>query len=134
MIIWRAKSDFLNPGFLTDVTAFLESSPYTWYVLEAFRTFERSDQLYADYKAGLGPKAAPAGKSAHNYGLAIDVVPDIHGRTGLQPSWDIRRKEWQWLKLHSIPHPRLTVGWRFGDWPHIRRYRWKRHKYWAFNS
>ena len=129
-LVWRAAPEGLQPEFREDLERFLAGSPYNWYVLEAYRTPARSAALYAAYKAGNGPKAAPAGKSAHNWGLAVDVVPDIMAKPGLQPSWDIKRKEWQWLKLASIPHPRLTVGWRFGDWPHIQRFRWKRHRFW----
>jgi len=36
-----------------------------------FRTCEESDQLYAKFLAG-GPRAAPGGKSSHNFGLASD--------------------------------------------------------------
>lgn len=129
-IVWRASPEGLEPGFLDDVSRFLADSPHTWYVLEALRAPSRSAALYEAYRAGQGPKAAPAGKSAHNWGLAIDVVPDIDAQPGLQPSWSIRRPEWRWLKRASIPHPRLTVGWRFGDWPHIQRYRWQRHRFW----
>lgn len=48
---------------------------------ELFRTWERSGALYVVYKRG-GPRAAPAGASAHNYGLASDealiVSPSPH--------------------------------------------------------
>jgi hypothetical protein len=39
---------------------------------EAFRSIERSDELYEAYKKG-GPRAAPGWSSLHNYGLAMDV-------------------------------------------------------------
>lgn len=136
-VVWeRVQEDIqlLEPGFYADVHRFLDESPYTWYVLEAYRSRARSAELYRAYKFEGGPRAAPPGQSAHNWGLAIDVVPDTDaGRQGLQPSWKITRPEWQWLKIASIPHPRLTVGWRFGDWPHIQRYRWKRYKHWSDN-
>ncbi len=140
-VVWERVIEsipLLEPVFFDNVDTFLEDSPHTWYVLEAFRPLERSAELYAAYKAWKdrtgprAPRAAPPGKSAHNFGLAVDVTPDINiFKKGLQPSWDIRRKEWRWLKYASIPHPRLTVGWRFGDWPHIQRFRWKRHRHWS---
>jgi hypothetical protein len=41
-------------------------------VHEAFRSIERSDELYEAFKKG-GPRAAPGWGSLHNYGLAMDV-------------------------------------------------------------
>jgi uncharacterized protein (DUF2345 family) len=43
-------------------------------VSECLRSFERSNALYAAYKAGTGPQAAPAGSSWHNYGAAADIL------------------------------------------------------------
>jgi hypothetical protein len=129
MIIWgRVDPVLLQPHFRADVEAFLAESPHTWYVTEGFRSIERSDQLYALYKAGKGPRAAPGGKSAHNFGLAIDVALDNDDRPGLQPTWDVRMAGWAWLKARSVPHPRLKNGWSFSDWPHIERYKWQRFK------
>ena len=76
MIVWRKGVDktLLQPQFLADVEALLGGSPHTWLVTSGHRGIAEQAELYRIYKAG-GPKAAPAGKSAHNYGLAIDVVP-----------------------------------------------------------
>ena len=78
-----------------------------------------------------GPKAAPGGKSAHNYGLAIDVALDGDPKPGLQMLWNTGSAGWRWLKTSTVPHPRLKNGWSFGDWPHIERYKWQRYKGWA---
>jgi len=130
-IFWRtiSKAD-LEPQFCADVDIFLTNSPYTWYVLEGYRSPERSAKLYADYIAGKGPRAAPAGKSAHNFGLAVDVVLDCDPAVGLQPSWDLKLAGWAWLKAASIKHPRLKNGWSFNDWPHIEKYHWQEYKGW----
>lgn len=125
MIVWRCSPDGLRPGFRADVDAFLRTSPFTWYVTSAFRSMEEQRALWMKHLQG-GPKAAPPGKSAHNYGLAVDVVLDADPATpGLQPSWDIKLAGWGWLKAASIKHPRLQNGWSFGDWPHIQRYKWQ---------
>lgn len=130
MIIWRCDPEPLHPGFREDVTTFLAASPYTWYVLSGYRSLEEQADLYARYQAG-GPTAAPPGRSAHNYGLAVDVVLDVDPNTpGLQPSWNTKLAGWVWLKAASIPHPRLKNGWSFGDWPHLEKYRWARVKDW----
>jgi hypothetical protein len=78
-----------------------------------------------------GPKAAPGGKSAHNFGLAIDVALDGAPLPGLQMTWNTNSAGWRWLKANTVPHPRLKNGWSFGDWPHVERYRWARYTHWT---
>lgn len=126
-LIWRASKHNLKPGFLADIEKFFAKSSYTWYVLSAYRSLEEQAALYEKYKQG-GPKAARPGESAHNYGLAIDVVLDTDpDKPGLQPSWDVKLAGWGWLKSASIPHPRLQCGWSFGDWPHVQRFNWRKY-------
>lgn len=125
MIIWRADPALLHPGFRTDVEQFLEASRWTWYVLSTYRSMEEQRRLWENYKYRGGPRAAPPGRSAHNFGMAVDVVLDADSvKPGLQPSWDTKLPAWLWLKMATIPHPRLRGGWRFGDWPHIERVGW----------
>ena len=138
MIVWRdADPRDLEPTFAADVDTFLRDSRWTWYVVSGFRSLKEQAKLWLAYKAHLdgtgppAPRAAPPGKSAHNYGLAIDVVLDTDdGKPGLQPSWDRRLPAWVSLKTRSLPHPRLKHGWSFGDWPHIERFNWRRHVGW----
>lgn len=144
-IHWRSVDPLLlEPTFRKDVEKFLQESPYDWYVTEGFRSIARSNKLYDEYKNGVilgyktdgtpirgkrGPKAAPGGKSAHNYGLAIDVALDGDEiKPGLQMDWNVKAQGWLWLKTESILHPRLKNGWSFHDWPHIERYKWQRYK------
>ena len=108
-IHWRnIDKTLLQPDFLKDVEKFLEDSPFAWYVTEGYRSIERSNKLYDEYKNGIivgyrtdgtairgkkGPKAAPGGKSAHNYGLAIDVALDGDSvKPGLQMDWNVKAK------------------------------------------
>jgi len=124
-VVWRAPKTGLHLGFLVDVSKLLEESPYAWYVISAHRPIEEQERLWKIYQAG-GPRAAPPGKSAHNYGLAVDVVLDYDpDKPGLQPSWDTKLAGWLWLKAVTLKHPRLKGGWRFGDWPHIEKYKWQ---------
>jgi hypothetical protein len=142
-IVWRTLDvHLLEPQFYFDVNKLLEDSPYTWFVTEAFRSKERSNKLYDEYMFGVikadgtrgpkGPRAAPAGKSAHNYGLAIDVAldKDNDSSNGLQMIWDTSVPGWLWLKAKTLIHPRLKGGWKFGDWPHIEKYQWENYKNW----
>ena len=46
---------------------------------EAYRSPERSAELAAKFAAGTGGRAAPAGKSWHNYGAACDLCIFVNG-------------------------------------------------------
>lgn len=123
--------DRLEPGFRSDVEELLGKSPYNWYVTYGFRSIELQTALYNKYMAG-GPKAAAPGKSAHNFGLAVDVVLDVDPNTpGLQPSWNTKLAAWMWLFATIKLHPRLKSGVSFGDGGHIERYKWTNFKGWA---
>lgn len=128
-VVWRADKLLLDPAFAADVDAFLGASPWSWYVLSGFRGDDEQRALWEAYRFRGGPRAAPPGLSAHNYGLAVDVVLDADAeRPGLQPSWDTNLPAWAWLKAASLAHPRLAGGWRFHDWPHLERFRWKQYR------
>lgn len=137
MIFWgKIDTKMLLPSFKEDVERVLTNSEFSWYVTEGYRSIERSNQLYQAYVNGTGPRAAPGGKSAHNYGLAIDVAldSDLH-IPGLQPDWtpstdDGKADGWLWLRGVVNAHPRLRGGWWYHDWPHIERYKWQEFKNW----
>ena len=42
-------------------------------ITSGYRSLKKQAELYAAYKKG-GPLAAAPGKSAHNYGLAVDIA------------------------------------------------------------
>ncbi len=72
----------------------------------------------AERKAGKGGLAAPAGLSAHQYGLADDSTADADTKTpGLQPTWDP-------LAYSVLGEEAAAVGliWgaSFGDRPHVQ--------------
>ena len=126
MIVWRSVDPKkLDPDFRADVEALLEGSPFTWYVTHGFRSLDEQRDLYRKFLAG-GPRAAPPGKSAHNFGLAVDVVPDADPDTsGLQPEWDTTSPAWRWLFRAVAAHDGLKSGVSFNDATHIERANWK---------
>lgn len=126
--ITSGKADGLDPGFLADLTGLLGPSPWHWWVTSGRRSLELQAQLRERHLAG-GPLAAAPGESAHNYGLAVDVAPDLDSDpvNGLQPNWILKSAPWIWLKANTVPHPRLRSGWSFGDSGHIERFRWRRY-------
>jgi hypothetical protein len=129
VIDWRrVDPSLLQPVFRIDVEKLLHASPYHWTVTYGFRSREEQAELYAKFKAG-GPRAAPPGKSAHNFGLAIDVALDGDDTlAGLQPDWNTSHEGWRWLFDAIAEHPRLHSGRSFNDACHIERLGWGRFK------
>lgn len=138
-VVWTQRADKkdLDAQFCYDVNKFLSESPYNWYVTFGYRSIELQAKLYAAYlaydkylhhggpKVPFAGKAAPPGKSAHNFGMAVDVVWDSDSlHDGLQPGWNTKAKAWIWLKVNVYKHPRLHSLWSIGDWGHIERYKW----------
>jgi len=52
---------------------FREETGKRAFIVSGYRGLEQQRALYAAYQSGRGGRAAPAGSSAHNYGLAVDV-------------------------------------------------------------
>lgn len=126
MLDWqKVNPEELDPVFRKDVESFLSASPYLWGVTYGLRSLALQEELYRKYLAG-GPRAAPPGRSAHNFGLAIDVTldGDPH-KTGVQPDWVTTHAGWLWLKTKSLLHPRLRTGWKYADYGHIEAVGWE---------
>jgi len=127
-LIWMVSPIGLEEEFYTDVSGLLQPSEFDWWVTAGFRSKAESDRLYAIYKNG-GPRAAPGGKSPHNIGEAIDIVPDGNAaRQGLQMDWTTAHPAWQWLFDAVKAHPRLHSGVSFGDAPHVESVKFTRNK------
>lgn len=108
--------DLLYPPFLgalldLQMECKLLGSPYKVY--SGHRQFDEQRQLYYKYLDG-GPKAAPPGLSAHNYGMAVDcalLLPD--GKL----SW--LGEHYETLEKTAEKHG-LVTGKAFGDRPHVQ--------------
>jgi peptidoglycan L-alanyl-D-glutamate endopeptidase CwlK len=95
-------------------------------VTATLRTNAEQDALYAQGRTTPGPIVTNArgGQSAHNYGLAIDVVPMVNGK----PDWSGTDAIWQeignlgqargltWLGAPDSP---------FREMPHFEVPTWK---------
>lgn len=128
MVIWQTNRYLLHEQFANDAHELLTDSPYTWYVISGYRSLAEQKILHEKYLKGEGGKAAPPGKSAHNFKLAIDVVLDGSEKPGLQMLWDTKHEGWLWLAWAIRKHPRLHSGMWFADWPHIERLNWQNFK------
>jgi D-alanyl-D-alanine dipeptidase len=124
VVTWRVDPDGLHPKFLADVNKLLHASPYSWTVTSGYRSLEAQAVLWDAYKAG-GLRAAPPGKSAHNFGKAVDVALDgDDAKPGLQPDWNTSHEGWKWLFTAIWQHPRLHSGRSFNDADHIEQLGW----------
>lgn len=98
-------------------------------ISQGLRTFEEQNELYAIGRTKAGKKVtnAKAGQSIHNYGLAVDIVLIIDGKTA---SWDTA-KDWDndgvadWYECVKIF---AKYGWDWGgnwktfkDLPHFEK-------------
>lgn len=122
------SKDGLEKEFAADVEKLLSLSPFEWYVTCGYRSEEESNRLHKIYLAG-GPRAAPGGKSPHNFGEAIDVVHDRDAtKPGCQMDWSTADAAWQWLFGAIKAHPRLHSGLSFNDSPHIESVKFAKSK------
>ena len=90
------------------------------------RTNAEQDELYTHGRTKPGPIVTNArgGQSAHNYGLAFDGVPMVHGK----PMWDESHPSWD---LYGQVASAVGLEWA-GNWvgklrekPHIQLPDWK---------
>lgn len=89
-----------------------------YYPISGFRNWISQHKLYGDYLAGRGGKAAPAGLSAHNYGIAWDLAADgDEKKPGLQPSWNLEKYK---ILGEEAAKAGLVWGGSFNDSPHIQ--------------
>lgn len=120
--------DDLHPQFRQKAHDFLDAAKAAGLdvlVYCTLRSMAEQDELYTHGRTAPGPIVtnARAGQSAHNYGLAFDGVPMIHGK----PMWDQSHPSWV-----TYGHVASAVGlewagtWRsFKEYPHIQAASWK---------
>lgn len=90
------------------------------------RSDEEQAALYAQGRTTPGHIVtdAPAGKSAHNYGLAIDIVPMVNGKpdwNGADPVWEQLGELGEAAGLTWLGAP----GSRFPEKPHLEHPDWR---------
>jgi peptidoglycan L-alanyl-D-glutamate endopeptidase CwlK len=91
------------------------------------RSMDEQTLLYARGRDAPGPivTQAQAGQSAHNYGLAMDVVPLVHGK----PQWSATAPEWQ---IYGEEVEKAGLEWA-GHWktfkesPHCQMPDWRKY-------
>ncbi len=124
----RLLSD-LRPDFQPLAQAFVDAvsaSGIDMLVTCTQRSNEEQAALYAQGRTAPGAIVtdAPPGESAHNYGLALDVVPLVNGKCDWQGSHPVWQQlgalgqaaglEWAGapgFPFHELPHFQMP-GWR----------------------
>jgi len=92
------------------------------------RTFAEQDAIYAQGRTKPGKIVTNArkGLSYHNYGLAIDIVLIINGKTA---SWDVKGDfdgdgKADWIEIVTIFKQfgwEAGIDWKFRDAPHFQK-------------
>lgn len=83
-----------------------------------YRPMALQTELRVKYLQGKGGRAAPAGLSGHQYGLADDSTADASTRVpGLQPTWAPQMYE---ILGQEASKEGLIWGKSFGDLPHVQ--------------
>jgi peptidoglycan L-alanyl-D-glutamate endopeptidase CwlK len=94
-------------------------------VVQGLRSWTDQDGLYAMGRTAPGKIVTnvKGGYSYHNYGMAVDCVPSIHGtELAYQPDWNKNHPAWQRM-IEVGKSLGLTCGalWRtFPDAPHFQ--------------
>ncbi len=123
--------DDLDPRFRPLVDLFLAScraAGYDILVTCSLRTWDDQSRLYAIGRTVPGKKVTNAkpGESAHNFGLAIDIVPMIYGKpywnfTKTDPTWQAVGKLGMEAGLEWLGAP----GSRFVEGAHMQMPNWR---------
>ncbi len=119
----RCNLDLAYPPFLERLCALLancNARGNRYIATELHRPYERSEALYKAYRAG-GPRAAPAGASGHNFGLAVDLVLDADAvKPGLQlgqgGGWSAESFK---VAMEEATKLGLKCGAAYHDFPHF---------------
>ncbi|WP_187477825.1 M15 family metallopeptidase [Amniculibacterium sp. G2-70] len=139
--VTKERISQLHPSVRAEVTRIIEeidnalTGRAAVRISQGLRTFAEQDEIYAQGRSNPGKKVtnAKGGQSIHNYGLAVDIVLIIDGKTA---SWDTV-KDWDndkvadWYECVKIF---AKYGWDWGgnwktfkDLPHFEKkgYTWR---------
>lgn len=117
----RLNLDLLYPPFravVFEVAARARALGHDYVATHGFRSIEEQQRLFVAWGQGKGGRAAPGGRSAHNYGLAVDFCADAdEAKPGLQPDW----REPAYDVLGECAQALgLVWGNSFNDSPHVQ--------------
>lgn len=120
--------DLLQPEFAGRVKQWLtrlKSQGIELFISETLRSYERSTALYAQGRTSPGKiiTKARAGQSYHNFGLALDCYPVLHGKTVI--NFDRDAEAFAVIKQAAAEASAFQIEWggnwkNFKDLPHFQ--------------
>jgi peptidoglycan L-alanyl-D-glutamate endopeptidase CwlK len=93
--ISQSRLSLVHPELSRRIIQMSQMLDFDFEVTQGLRTWTEQDALYAQGRTTSGPIVtnAAGGYSAHNFGYAVDLVPeDI---TPGQPNWNVAHPAWQ---------------------------------------
>lgn len=137
--ISQARLQSVHPVLADKVrqmSAILEQEKIAIRVVQGLRSWQEQDNLYAIGRTIPGHIVTncPGGKSYHNFGLAVDCVPDAIWNDGIYtPDWNSSHASWkrmeqvgemlglesgaEWRTFPDAPHFQLTGRFPIGSPP-----------------
>ena len=125
LLLAKIETELLYPPFLTALVEMLEglqSEGHAFWAVSGFRSEGEQMALWTQgrTKPGLIVTNAKPLQSAHNFGIAVDLVKDkFIERPNLQPDW--RPESFEVLDRACRIHGLEWGGWwKFKDRPHVQ--------------
>lgn len=125
LLLSRIDTERLYPPFLRSLQAMLDdalSHGESFWVVSGWRSYEEQNKLFAQGRSKPGKivTRARGGQSAHNFGIAVDLVRDgLIDRAGIQP--DYKPESYELLRMLAPKHGLVWGGaWKFRDCPHVQ--------------
>ena len=119
-----ARLSLICPAVAQKVKDLASILPFQVRVTQALRGWNEQSQLYEQGRSTPGKIVTNAkpGHSWHNFGLAVDLVPDDIAQAGFQPDWNVAHPQWQTMESAARALG-FTCGAdfrTFPDWPHLQ--------------
>ena len=110
---------------ITQMATMLEQEGITFRVVQALRSWQQQDVLYAQGRTAPGNIVTncPGGMSYHNFGLAVDCVPSVNGSDmAYAPDWNAAHPAWKRMEAvgQSLGLDSGATGRSFPDAPHFQ--------------
>lgn len=125
LLLSRIDTTRLYPPFLAALTAMLDdalAAGQSFWAVSGHRAYAEQQKLYDQGRTAPGKVVtnAKGGQSAHNFGIAVDLVRDgLIDRAGIQP--DYAPESYEPLRLLAPKHGLVWGGsWKFRDNPHVQ--------------
>lgn len=111
--------DLAYPRFLErlmEAKAKAKERGASYLTTELHRSMERSRVLHLNYVKNGGPRAAPPGKSGHNFGINSDEARIITPSPNRVIRWN---HEDYTILYEELVKVNLLNGSNYNDWPHV---------------